>query len=153
MPLEAGGFPGGSPQGIASSVAWQETVKKRRHLSADELDCCLSYRIGWPRPLPVLPLTLAPIFDESHVIANIDEGTHLPRPHHHKYDSGPTPKNISLIIPAVRGSANNTWVPALKEIRKYLASQDIHHRIEFIDFEAAEPWAFSILPGNPFVSL
>lgn len=39
----------------------------------DEVDLRLAYRIGWPEPLPVLPVRLTRIFDEAEFISDFED--------------------------------------------------------------------------------
>ena len=150
-----------------------EATKKRRFLSRsdeaiiDEIDCRVSSRIGWPRPLPVLPLAITSVSDESSLVLNIDEvRQHVTNvlktqrvrwdgyfyfAYHHRYDRPPEVDDISLIIPSPQAAF--AWVNALKEIRKYFATKGIHYRIEFINFKALDPSVHTILPNHPVVDL
>jgi hypothetical protein len=52
----------------------KRTAKERRAMSRsdeeiiDELDVRLGYRMGWPKPLPVLPVKQIPIIGESEYV-------------------------------------------------------------------------------------
>ncbi|KAK2803940.1 hypothetical protein FQN51_002827 [Onygenales sp. PD_10] len=172
---------------MASKAAdWQETAnnnnnnKKRWPPSRpsdeqllDEIDYRLDYRIGWPKPLPVLPLVLSSIPDESLIISDLTEARrniatilqahdilwdgHFFFAHHHKHGTAPGMEDVSLVIPSSSSqpgtTASSSWVHAVKEIRKYLASKDVQCRIEIIDFEMTNPTIFPIDSENPAVDL
>lgn len=150
------------------------SAKKRRFLSRsdeeiiDEIDCRQRYRLGWPRPLPVLPLVLTVVEDEASIVPNVDEvkqyvinvlevqrvtwDGRVYFAYHHRYDCPPEVDDISLIIPSTQEASS--WVNSLKEIRKYFSSKGIQYRIEFINFEAIDPQSMhTVLPDNPIVDL
>ncbi|KAK2811375.1 hypothetical protein FQN50_002253 [Emmonsiellopsis sp. PD_5] len=147
-------------------------------LLEDEIDSRLPYRIGWPKPLPVLPLILSSIPDESMIISSdITEvrrniatilqtqhvlwDGHFFFAHHHKYGTAPGMENISLIIPSsssqlpatAAATSSSSWVHAVREVRKDLASKDVACRIEIIDFTMTEPNILTVESENPAVDL
>lgn len=148
-------------------------AKNRRFLSRsdeeilDEIDARVDHRMGWPKPLPVLPLNLITIYDEAKYIPNLGEVREAIRnildtqriawydrfylAYHHPFGTRPTESDITYIIQCRK--ENIPWIHALKEVRKYLSGRNIHYRVEFIDFEAANPRRFNILPGDPIVNL
>lgn len=112
----------------------------------DELDLRLDYRVGWPKPLPVLPIRLTPILDVTEYIVDfsaasrqirsicgverVTYGFDSPRlVYCHRYDCLPTEEDVTIVMDCRVGQT--PWTNTLKEVRKYLAREDIQYRIEF----------------------
>ncbi|KAL1983393.1 hypothetical protein VTN96DRAFT_10375 [Rasamsonia emersonii] len=131
-------------------LSW--TAKERRLMSRsdeemlDELDLRLDYRVGWPKPLPVLPIRLTPILDVTEYIVDfsaasrqirsicgverVTYGFDSPRlVYCHRYDCLPTEEDVTIVMDCRVGQT--PWTNTLKEVRKYLAREDIQYRIEF----------------------
>ncbi|KAK2748870.1 hypothetical protein FQN55_004012 [Onygenales sp. PD_40] len=147
--------------------------KKRRLLSRsdkeiiDEIDYRVDYRTGWPKPLPVLPLVVTRLPDESSIVDNLEEieayiATILEAQriqwrgrfyfaYLHKPRTEPSVEDISLVVNSPQSAPS--WVIALKEIRKYFMKKDIHYRIEFRNHDLLNPSTLTILPDNPIVDL
>src|SRR5436190_4378165 len=165
----------GALSGLRGLVPSSDKGKNRRFPSRsdeevlEEMDVRLDYRIGWPKPLPVLPLQLTAVNDESKFLPNseavrtyirdvldaqrIDRAAyHFVLAYRHRFEVPPTDdKDLTIVIPCRR--LEGSWLHALKDIRKYLSQKTIHYRIEFIDFEAANPRILNILPNHPILKL
>ncbi|PGH08475.1 hypothetical protein AJ79_05964 [Helicocarpus griseus UAMH5409] len=145
-------------------------MRHRLHSRSDEeiieeIDYRLNHRIGWPKPLPVLPLLVKRIYDEevgledvAAIRTQINTILRTQRilidgriffAYLYKYGSKPASKDISLIIPSPQQA--QPWIYALKEIAKLFLGKGISYRIEFIDFSKTEAFTFTILPDNPYL--
>ncbi|PGH23654.1 hypothetical protein AJ80_02260 [Polytolypa hystricis UAMH7299] len=110
------------------------------------IDLCRVY-IAYQRPLPVFPLAITLVEDDSSIVADVNQVRgHIANP-----DNPPEVDDISLIIPSTQKSSS--LVHALKEIRKYLSTIGIHYRIEFINFDFMQPSTFTVFPDGPAVDL
>jgi hypothetical protein len=119
----------------------------------DELDLRLPYRMGWPRPLPVLPVQQTPVVDVSeymHNHASVYRGIQTicdaqrvlyrfgsPRLvfRHSHNDEVPSTEDLTLLLDCELGAIS--WINAVKEVRKYLCNKGIDFRVEFFDSVAA----------------
>lgn len=134
----------------------------------EELDSRLDYRIGWPKPLPVLPAKLTWIHDQSTYLEGAETvrktiqnicianriALELGSPHlafRYHYDKTPTAEDITIIVDCRKGS-EVSWITAAKEIRKFLKKQDIQYRFELVDLQLCTPHTHTILRNEPIVS-
>lgn len=146
------------------------TAKERRLLSRseeeteNEADYRFPGRLGWPKPLPVLPLRTTLVDREipaavRHKIQaildaeSISVGTTSPfLAYRHYHDNPPTDDNLTVVIDCRRDRrSTKSWLFALTEIRKALNGLDF--TIEMLDFTFLSENIFPVLSSHPVVPL
>jgi hypothetical protein len=149
----------------------KRTAKERRIMSRsdqeiiDELDVRLPYRMGWPKPLPVLPVRQTPILGETEYAAKFSsvargfqaildaERIHgSPRlVFRHSYEEKvPSEEDVTILVDCKVGAIS--WLNPLKEARKLLARHEIHFRVEFLDSDIPSRFNHAISPNDPIAS-
>ena len=131
----------------------------------DEIDVRLGYRMGWPKPLPVLPVKQVPVVGESEYVdkfASVSRGIQAildaeridgsPRlVFRYSYeDKAPSEEDVTILIDCKVGPIS--WLNPLKEVRKLLSRNELDFRIEFFDSSTPCRFNHAISPTDPVVS-
>jgi len=160
-----------TPVGLPGSNPTSVLGKKRRFLSrsdeevVEEMDMELEYRQGWPT-LPTLPL-LTEYGDVEEYFGEHFQAAHVPAIKFildsqrveplmvlpcHRVHPGCKPDELTATLLVLSKVGSGSWFHAIKEIRKYLASQALDINIEFIDRRAYSGLSsFTILPSETIV--